>query len=174
MTVPADIERARTDRAWCFYRNLVHTCYREARHLGKVGDKAAKLEVGNPDLQMAMAKIAKWRQQLEGRSIFDKVATKTSTTAIRQPWLDAVALDLRTLQKLFARPGWRDRCGGDRWASIVALTIRLGDALDSGNADAANRICDDIANVEHNTGRLVSRSVAEQQKLPTKWPQLCS
>jgi acyl-CoA synthetase (AMP-forming)/AMP-acid ligase II len=68
MTALAEDEHKRRERAWCFYRNLVHTCYREGRHLGKVGDRGARLEVDDPDLQRAMAQIAKWRRRLGGLS----------------------------------------------------------------------------------------------------------
>lgn len=161
------------ERGWCYYRNLVHTCYREARHLGKPGDKDAKLSVDDPDLQQAMARIAKWRVALGAASIFDKVAASRSTPAIRKPWEDITSLDLAQLKELFARSGWTRSYGGEKWAAIVALTIRLGNVLDAGDDPAVEGLCDEIAGAEHNSGRLVPRNAAEQRTRPTKWPQLC-
>ena len=161
------------ERCWCYYRNLVHTCYREARHLGAPADSHAKLEVDDPDLQRAMAGIRKWRDRLMDGSIFEKVASKTSTADIRKPWEEVTALTLAQLPDLFARDGWAPSYGGRRWAHIVELTLKLGDALDVGDDTSGSRLCDEIRTVEHNSGRLVPASVGEQQARPGKWPQPC-
>lgn len=164
---------ARDEQVLCFYRNLVHTCYREARHLGAPGQSQARLVVRDPELQAAMAKIRNWRDRLEDGSLFEKVVERTAPERIRQPWEEATGLTLDQLQELFARPGWSRSYGGPRWAAIVELTRRLGAALDAGNADAAAKICDEVAEVKHNSGRLVPRTPREQALRPTKWPKLC-
>ena len=151
----------------------MHTCYREARHLGATGDSDAKLEVDDPDLQRAMGGIRKWRDRLMDGSIFEKVASKTSTAAIRKPWEEVTALTLVQIRDLFARDGWAPSYGGRSWAHIVDLTMKLGDALDVGDKTSGSRLCDEIRTVEHNSGRLVPMSVDEQQARPGKWPQLC-
>jgi hypothetical protein len=33
------------ERVWCYYRNLVHTVYREARHIGTPDDREVRCQV---------------------------------------------------------------------------------------------------------------------------------
>lgn len=58
-------------RAWCYFRNLVHTVYREARHVGPPEDTEAKLHVTGPVFALAARRCSKnraLRQQALGNS----------------------------------------------------------------------------------------------------------
>lgn len=72
--------------AWCYYRNLVQTVYREARHIGAPGDHAAHLHVDDASLGRELANLNKWRQKLKGLDVFRTIQHATSTEQVRRPY----------------------------------------------------------------------------------------
>ncbi len=162
---------ATSERAWCYYRNLVQTVYRESRHLGGPGDAEAKLHVNEPSLAAVLANITKWRPVLKSTRLFEKIAHTTRTAAIRKPYEEVTGLRLEQLSDLFADPGWTRSYGGEKWERITQLTIDLGRAIDDGDAEQAEATCDRVSDIEHNTGPLVPRTRAQQNS--EKWPVLC-
>lgn len=68
----------------CYFRNLVHTVYREARHIGPVGDPEAKLKVVDGPYAQAAKKCRDARQLLKGVGLFKTTeSAKTATEALR-------------------------------------------------------------------------------------------
>lgn len=158
-------------RAWCYYRNLVHTVYREARHIGASGDPEARLIVDDPDLRKNVANIRRWRYVLKGLTVFTRIEHASSTTKTRKPYEEMIGLSIEQLAELFGRPGWTRTYGGQKWRSIALETIALGQALDDGDGETAEAVCDRVRIIRHNSGPLVPETDADQIK--EKWPVLC-
>jgi hypothetical protein len=159
------------DRAWCYYRNLVHTVYREIRHAGGPSDPGAKLRVPDNEFAAAMVSVREWRDTLKGTWLFDRIRDEQTTTAIRRPYEEVTRMTIEEVRDLFGRPGWARAYGGERWRNITSLAIRLGEALDRDDTQEADQICEAVAAVEHNSGPLVPRTTGEQNV--EKWPCLC-
>lgn len=160
-----------SDRAWCYYVNLVLTVYREIRHAGDPSDPDAKLRVPDKEFAAAMVNVRDWRDTLKGTWLFDRVRDEQTTTAIRRPYEEVTRMTIEEVRDLFGRPGWAGAYGGEKWRKVTSFAIRLGEALDRDDTQEADRICKEVADVEHNSGRLVPRTQAEQNV--EKWPRLC-
>ena len=160
-----------SDRAWCYYRNLVHTVYREIRHAGSPKDPEAKLRVDDSEFAASMGLIKSWRPSLKSTRIYEKIENKTTTAAVLKPYEEVTRLRLEDLAALFGRPGWSSMYGGERWREIVMAAIELGEALDAANGERAEALCDKVRSLEHNSGRLVPRRKGDHNK--EKWPALC-
>jgi hypothetical protein len=161
-------------RVFCYFRNLVHTVYREARHVGPPGDSEAKLEVATGRYTEAARKCRAARQRLKGTELFKMMAT-ASTRDILKQYVAVTGLEVPDLVVLFRQPGWKANYGGPRWAVIAETLLRLQTALDAGNLDAALSVCDEVDQLHHNTDKLVPSRAAWQSInwLQEKWPQLC-
>lgn len=161
---------------WCYFRNLVHTVYREARHVGPSEDSAAKLRLDNDHpLEAAAGCCLKNRALLKGVSLFKQTAAAKSVDDVLRLYRDTTALELADLLLLFAEPRWASGYGGSRWAAIGRATAELAEALNLGKLDAALRVCALVQRIEHNTRRLVP-SLEEWRSTPylrEKWPELC-
>jgi hypothetical protein len=84
--------------AWCYFRNLVHTVYREARHVEPSGDSAAKLRLDNDHpLAAAASRCSKSRAMLKGMSLFKQTAAEKSVDGVLRPYRDTTALELADL-----------------------------------------------------------------------------
>jgi hypothetical protein len=160
-----------SDRAWCYYRNLVQTVYREARHIGGGQDRDARLRVADPALGAAVANIRRFREALKSTRLFDKVRDATRTDGVTKPYEEATGLRLEEVAELFGRDGWYPTYGGPRWQRIASLAIELRDALEAGEGDRAEQICDTVRAIEHNSGPLVPRTRDQHNR--EKWPVLC-
>lgn len=157
--------------AWCYYRNLVHTCYREIRHVGTSTDPSAKLVIPDEEYPDAAARIRDSRQTLKGTSQFGRIRFAASTAEVQGPYEQITGLTFQQMSTLFDRDGWSRSYGGRRWKQIADLTARLGTALDDSDFAAARTICDEVRIVSHNSGRLVPRTDDEWNR--EKWPVLC-
>ncbi len=162
------------DRTFCYFRNLVHTVYREARHIGPEGDPEAKLEVATGRYADAAKKCRAARQRLKGTRLF-KATTTSRTVDIVKRYVDLTGLEIQDLVVLFRQPGWKPGYGGPRWAVIAETLLRLQVTLDAWDLDAALVVCDEVDQLHHNTQKLVpSRADWEKDHwLQEKWPQLC-
>lgn len=173
LSVASETERR---RAWCYFRNLVHTVYREARHVGPAGDSGAKLRLANNHaLAAAGSRCSKNRALLKGTSLFKQTAAANSVDDVLRPYRDMTALELADLVLLFAEPGWATGYGGSKWADIGRATAELAEALKMDKLDAALRVCALVQGIEHNSRRLVP-SLEEWRSTPylrEKWPELC-
>jgi len=171
--VTSEMERR---RAWCYFRNLVHTVYREARHVGSAGDAAAKLHLSDDHPLVAAGRLcAKRRSLLKSTSIFKQTAEAKSVDDVLRPYRDAAELELTDLVVLFSEPGWTQGFGGLKWAAIARATAELADALNIGKLDAALKVCARVQEIEHNKGPLVP-SMEKWRFTPylrEKWPELC-
>lgn len=163
-------------RAWCYFRNLVHTTYREARHIGLGDDPMARLRVpGSHQFSESARRCSGNRELLKGKSLFKGTATAKSVDEVVQPYRDVTGLDLKDLVSLFAEENWALQYGGKRWAKIAEVAVGLGEALRSADLDHALRVCAVVASIQHNSGKLVP-SLENWQSTPylrEKWPDLC-
>jgi hypothetical protein len=163
-------------RAWCYFRNLVHTVYREARHVGPAGDEAAKLQLSDKHpLVAAGRRCSKLRALLKGTSLFKQTAGAKAVDDVLRPYRDTAELELADLVLLFSEPGWTQDFGGPKWAAIARATAELADALNIGKLDVALKVCARVQEIEHNNGPLVP-SVEKWRSTPylrEKWPELC-
>jgi hypothetical protein len=162
----------RRERAWCYYRNLVHAVYREARHVGPPGDPDARITV-SADYQSAARKCRLNRSRLKSSVPFREVRTRTTDAVIGayQALTDLAPADLVAI---FNLPGWRPSYGGKKWAAITQVLIRLKQEIDEGALDAACQTCEDILDLQHNSGPLVPtlKEWRENPYLREKWPEL--
>lgn len=162
-------------RAWCYFRNLVHTTYREARHVGPSWDHMAKLCLpDNHRLAEAAKHCSNNRALLKGTSLFKQTAAAKCVDEIVQPYRGATGLGLADLVSLFAEPGWAPSYGGEKWAAIAKATVELAEALTAGDLEAALKVCAVVQDIEHNSGRLVPslENWGSTPYLREKWPKL--
>lgn len=161
---------------WCYLRNLVHTTYREVRHVGLSWDPDAKLRLPDSHRFAAAAKrCSKKRILLKGTSLFKQTLTAESVEDLVQPYRGVTGLELADLVLLFREEGWAKRYGGHKWERIAGITCELAEAINAGDLEFALELCTIIKNVEHNSGLLVP-TPKDWQRLPylrEKWPELC-
>jgi hypothetical protein len=163
-------------RAWCYLRNLVHTVYREARHVGPPGDSGAKLRLSaDHPLAAAGSRCSKSRALLKGTSLFKQTTVAKSVDDVLRPYRDTTTLELADLALLFGEPGWAADYGRPKWAAIVRATAELVEALNTGKLDAALRVCARVQRIDHNKRRLVPSPEEWRSTyyLREKWPELC-
>jgi hypothetical protein len=161
----------RRERVWRYYRNLVHAVYREARHVGPPGDADARVIV-SATYQSAAHKCRINRSRLKSSVPFREVKTPTTDAVISayQALTDLAPADLVVV---FNLPGWRRSFGGKKWAAITQVLIRLKQEIDQAALDAACETCEDILNLQHNSGPLVP-TLKEWREIPylrEKWPE---
>jgi len=163
-------------RAWCYVRNLIHTTFREARHVGPVGDGEAKLCLPSDHRLIVGAKrCSEKRALLKGTFLFSQTASAKSVYDIVRPYRDATGLKLTDLVSLFSERGWAGSYGGEKWATIARAAVDLTKALNNDDLEVALKICDSIKDTKHNSGPLVP-SLADWHSTPylqEKWPEMC-
>src|SRR5262249_759368 len=97
------------EQVWCYYRNLVHTVYREIRHIGESGDKEAKYQVPNHYLPAAQ-QCRKHRQTLKLSVLFHNAKGVKTDDVIHcyEALRGSLKLDYPSLcGMLQITPGWR-------------------------------------------------------------------
>ena len=165
-----------TERAWCYFGCLAQACYREARHIGQVGDGGAKCAIPPTDALAAVAaKCKSKRTVLEGVALWERARLARTTDEVLAPYVDATGLAPAMLPSLFRLPQWRPSYGGEPWACIAESLLKLKDAIDSDATDSAEDLCDMVQGLRHNKGPLVP--TPEQWNADAwvrqKWPRLC-
>jgi hypothetical protein len=162
------------EQVWCYYRNLVHTVYREVRHIGEPGDKKAKYQV--PDQYLPAARQCRKHRQTLQSSVPFRNAKGVKTDDVVRCYEALTDLSLEDLLVIFSAPGWRPSYGGEKWAKITEVLLHLKREIDSGALEAALAICEEVRDkLCHNSGRLVP-SVQEWEEsawIQEKWPILC-
>lgn len=163
------------ERAWCTFRNLVQSVYREARHLGPPGDPEAHLVVTDDRYRTQAAKCRKWRSKLQSLDLYAKISDKRTTTLILRPYREVTGLEPEDLLTLYRRTEWHRHYGGQAWAAIAEALIELARALEANDAVAAVAVCDRVETMWHNSAPLVpSRDEWEGSTWTRqKWPCLC-
>ena len=165
---------ARTqDLLWCYFRNLVHTVYREIRHVGPREDKGANLCVTDSAFVAAVRQCAANRSLLKGTKLFEMTAGLTAVDDVLKPYNKTTGLRLSDLISLFEMPGWKKNYGGPRWAQISRMAQELEAALRDSDIQEALAICERIHQLRHNTGRVVPLPSEYHGYIREKWPQLC-
>ena len=119
-------------RAWCFFRNVVHATYREIRHIGPLTDSDAKLHVSDRKYVSAAERCSKGREVLKRADLFQQTADARTVDEVLQCYYDATHLHLQDLITLFGRHGWSRSYGGQKWATIASTALELAEALRSG------------------------------------------
>jgi hypothetical protein len=161
------------ERVWCYYRNLVHSMYREVRHIGEPGDYEAKCQIKGQYLAAAK-KIRKNRYKLKSTVPLRKIA-ELQTDKVISCYEVLTGLVPEDLAEIFRNMDWKLSYGGEKWAKIAELIIRLKREIDFKNLENALGICEEVREIRHNSGPLVP-SLQEWEKnswLKEKWPILC-
>jgi hypothetical protein len=130
------------ERVWCYYRNLVHTVYREVRHIGESGDHEAKCQIEGQYLAAAK-RIRKNRSKLKSTVPFLKIA-ELQTDNVIGCYQGLTGLMPDDLVKIFRNMDWRPAYGGEKWAKIAELMIRLKGEIDCNNLENALQICEEV------------------------------
>ncbi len=167
------IEFKEWERVWCYYRNLVHSVYREARHIGKPGDNEAKCQVKGKYLFEAK-KIHDNRHNLKSMVPFRKT-TELQTDKVIMCYQELTGLQPEDLVKIFRYMNWKPGYGGEKWANITEVLIRLKQEIDCSNIETALQICEEVRHLRHISGPLVP-SLQEWENsswVQEKWPIIC-
>jgi hypothetical protein len=158
---------------WCYYRNLVHTTYREIRHIGAESDNYAKCHISSKYLEAA-GKCRNNRDLLKSTIPFRKV-TGTRTDEVIDCYRSLTGLALNDLVDIFRTQKWASGYGGEKWAAIAEVAIQLKSEIDRQSLEGARTIVERVNDLHHNTRSLVPN--AEEWKrdrwLQEKWPVLC-
>lgn len=163
-----------TEGIWCYFRCLVQACYREARHIGPLGDQEAKCRVAE-DFAVAATQCQRNRANLKGLHLWEQTQLARTTAEVLAPYVAASGLAPEELPKLFALPSWQAKYGGDPWACIAEVMLALRVAIDADDAQRAQGLCRKAKGLHHNSGALVPEAEQWQadSKQREKWPQLC-
>ena len=161
--MPGVLTNRDIDRALCYFRNLVYTTYREARHLGTFGRHADYVA------EEPHCKLAKQREK-DGffRSLHNEVLGEVDVERVVKPFREATGLSLHDLPIIFGSEAkWHGSYGGSRWQCIAERTVHLRNAIAKEDWRLANELCDEVRTLRHNSGALVDPSK------PYKWPVDC-
>jgi hypothetical protein len=112
-------------KAWCYFRNLTHTVYREARHVGTVSDREAKFRISQGPLLAAAGRCSQNRARLKSQALFGATKNAKTTDEVIRPYLELTSLTPIHLMSWFNSKGWQAGYGGTRWAKITELLIKL-------------------------------------------------
>ena len=161
------------DTARCYFRNLVHTTYREARHIGTKEDKRAKCFVSQQYL--AAARLCQSNRENLKSGEPPGCTDTTSTDDIIEHYRSLTGLALEHLVSLFRQEPWNYNYGGNKWAVIAEHTIRLKTAIDEQDLRKTRAIAKAVRHLEHNSGPLVPDAATWHNCcwVQEKWPLLC-
>jgi hypothetical protein len=161
------------ERVWCDYRNLVHTVYREVRHLGTPIDPDARCQVAE-HYWPAARQCRQHRRTLQSTVPFRR-ATGSRTDDMLHGYKAFTGLTPEDLVVIFRGPGWQAQYGGERWAHITEVLVRLKREIDQGVVDAAWQIHEEVHRLHHNSGPLVPSPELWRKNawVREKWPVLC-
>jgi hypothetical protein len=135
------------ERVWCEYRNLVHTVYREVRHLGTPDDPDARYRVA-ARYWLAARQCRQHRHTLQSTVPF-RHATGSRTDDVMRCYEALTGLTPEDLVVIFRAPGWDAQYGGENWAHMVEVLLDLKGEIDRGVVDAAWQICEEVRRLHH-------------------------
>jgi hypothetical protein len=161
------------ERVWCYYRNLVHSVYREIRHIGEPGDQKANCIVEGKYLS-ATKKIPNNRHVLKSSVPFREIA-ELQTDKVISCYQGLSGLTVEDVVEIFRNMEWNPGYGGEKWAKITEVLISSKREIDSNNLKTALQVCEEVRHLCHNSGPLVP-SLKEWEKnswLQEKWPIFC-
>jgi hypothetical protein len=162
-----------SETIWCYYRNALHSSYREIRHLGVEGDPQCRA-IAPPGYESQAEKCRSNRQQLKSSVPFRSVSNK-SVSAYINAYESLTGLEPEQLVELFTVASWTSSYGGEKWASIANLVVELGRAIDAVDTSECLSLCEQLRSIQHNSGSLIPTR-AEWEQSPykrEKWPELC-
>ncbi len=168
-----EVSTSAWETANCYFRNLVHAAYREIRHIGDHSDRQAKCFVGG-ELSEA-ARMCRENRKMLKSSVPYQSAKSSHTDDIIFPYQLLTNLSPEQLANLFRNHEWAPKYGGERWAVITEVLIKLKNAIDGGNLDEAVAICREVRTLQHNSGRLIPSMMKWEESawIREKWPELC-
>ena len=141
-------------RALDYFRRLVALIYREIGVLKFANHpeiaKKALLQGGffGPD------------RKERAKQIYRLTITDSIRDQIVARYVKQTGLSLDDVAVAFETGRWQGAAfGGPKWGKIVRSTIELGNAIQNGTWDDAERLLAEIDRLEHNTGRIVSKFV---------------
>lgn len=163
-----------TESAWCYFRCLVHACYREARHIGPPEDPDARCKATGV-FTGAATLCQSNRALLKGLVLWERTELARTTADVLAPYVAASGLPPEQLPRLFNLPAWRRKYGGPLWARIAEVMLELRDAIDLADAPRAQALCELAQGLHHNSGALVpdARRWSTDHWQRKKWPHLC-
>ena len=161
------------DTVWCYFRNALHSAYREICHIGQPQDPHARA-LAPPSYSKQANKCRANRHRLKSSVPFRSVS-RHSTTGYIEAYKALTDLTPEDLSFLFRNASWQDKYGGEKWATITDTIIELGRAIDARNLPACPSLCSRLKGLQHNSGPLVpTRDKWEQDPWQReKWPELC-
>lgn len=162
-------------RPWCVLRNLIHTVYREARHLGPAGDPKACVTVSVGPLVAAAKQCRSERAKLKSTELYKLTANARNVADVLRPYKESTGLSLDDLVSVFSLPNWKPCYGGRKWKEIAETLRDLVSALEAEDTARADEITGKVLLLRHNSGPLVPswREWEKEKHLQEKWPQLC-
>jgi hypothetical protein len=162
-------------KPWCIFRNLVHAVYREARHLGPIGDREARVTVSTGPLLSAAQRCKVNRSELKSARLHEMTLHATSVSAVLQAYRERTGLDIDGVISVFRLPNWAHKYGGPKWAQIAEALKDLAAALEQRDFERAAAMSATVSTLNHNSGKLIpSRYEWEHNHyLREKWPELC-
>src|ERR1700686_4023237 len=134
------VEEIVGSRPWCILRNLVHTVYREARHLGPAGDAQARVIVSAGPFLVAAKRCCSERANLKSRRLYNLTGNARSIADVLKPYETKTCLSVDDLISIFSLPNWRQGYGGPKWATIAKALKELISALEVEDIVSANQI----------------------------------
>src|SRR5687767_3084661 len=97
---------------------MVQAVYREARHIGLIGDHEARCHVGIRFAHSADL-CSRNRFVLQSTSLWKQGELATSTIEVLKLYVDVTGLSPIELPDLFRLDAWDARYGGEPWAVIA-------------------------------------------------------
>ena len=164
---------AQLSRIACYYRNSLHSAFREIRHIGPPSDAEAKCRLGGELLAIA-TKCQQNRPHLKSTVPY-RSTRSDDPIDIALPYQILTGLSLEQLPPIFRNPNWSLGYGGEPWAVIAETTIKLKQQIYEKDSQAALQTCDHLRNLEHNSRNLVPTATEWNANLwiREKWPELC-
>lgn len=164
---------ANWQRAWCYFCNIIHAVYREIRHVGPPGDREARCQI--PDRYLAAARKCQRNRHALKSSVPFRGAAQATTSDVSQRYEQLTDLALGDLVDIFRNGTWQKSYGGDKWAAIAEVLIRLKSEIDSCGLEAALTTCETVRDLQHNSGPLMPSLEAWRSSvwLREKWPVIC-
>lgn len=125
---------------------------RIGRHdiIGLIGDPEARGFVGIRFAHSADLCFHN-RSVLQSTTLWKQGDSATSTIEVLRPLIDVTGLSPLELPDLFRLTEWDPKYGGEPRAIIAEKLNELNRALDEENSEEAERICDVLSKLRHNT-----------------------
>jgi hypothetical protein len=164
---------ANWQRVWCYFCNITHAVYREIRHVGPPGDRDARCQIS--DRYLAAARKCQRNRDALKSSVPFRGAVQGKADEVLRRYEELTDLTPSDLVDIFSNASWQKSYGGDKWAAIADVLIRLKSEIDSGTLEAALSTCEIVRGLCHNSGPFVPSSETWRSNswVREKWPVIC-